>query len=74
MIKRVVLASAFVLLTLPSSAQQPKHHITVDELVRSALAMQTRKHFDNFAAQFKRYTGHDFTDSDLINVRYGPLC
>ena len=49
--------------------QQQPHHITADEMISYQISNLTRKEVEDFAAQFKQFTGTDFTDRVLLKLQ-----
>jgi hypothetical protein len=49
--------------------QQRQRHITADELITYQISNLTQKDLEAFAAQFKQFTGADFTDKVLLRLQ-----
>jgi hypothetical protein len=49
--------------------QQRQRHVTADELVTYQISKLTQKDLEAFAAQFKQFTGVDFTDKALLRLQ-----
>jgi hypothetical protein len=51
--------------------QQPQQqrHVTADELITYQISVLTQKDLEAFAAQFKQFTGVDFTDKVLLRLQ-----
>jgi TFIIF-interacting CTD phosphatase-like protein len=47
--------------------KQP-HHVSADELISYQISNLTKKDVEDFAAQFKQFTGMDFTDKVLLTL------
>jgi hypothetical protein len=48
--------------------QQQPHHITTEEMISYQISHLTQKDLENFAAQFKQFTGMDFTDKVVLTL------
>jgi hypothetical protein len=49
--------------------QAQQHHITAEEIISYKISNLTQKEVQDFAAQFKQFTGVDFTDKVLLQLR-----
>jgi hypothetical protein len=49
--------------------QQQPHHITADEMISYQISSLTQKGVEDFTAQFKQFTGTDFTDKVLLRLQ-----
>jgi hypothetical protein len=49
--------------------QQQPHHITMEELIDYQISTLSQKSVGDFAAQFKQFTGMDFTDKVVLRLQ-----